>query len=275
MGREAARRRVCGAALAAVAAGALALPALAATDDLDLVSRATGGAPADWASPVQAISGDGRHVAFTSFADNLSAEDDNAFGNIFARDVQARTTTLVSRAAGPGGTAADGGSNVPAMSADGRHVAFESSADNLSGEDDNVAADIFVRDLQAGTTTLVSRAAGAGGAGSDAGSFAPAISADGRHVAFESDADNLSGEDLNTARNVFARDLQAGTTTLVSRVGGPGGGGAFGASSAAAISADGRHVAFVSDAPNLSADDVNGVANVFVRDLQAATPRPW
>ena len=85
-------------ALAIAGVGLMALPAGAAKDDLDLVSRATGGAPVDDTSGFSSISPDGRHIAFATSADNISAEDDNTFSNVFVRDLQANTTTLVSTA---------------------------------------------------------------------------------------------------------------------------------------------------------------------------------
>ena len=190
------------------------------------------------------------------------------------RDLQAGTTTLVSRASGPGGAGGDSASTGPAISADGRFVAFESSAENLSDEDSAGTSDVFVRDLQTSTTTLASRANGPGGAGGDGTSFSPSISADGRHVAFESTADNLSAEDDDAVNDVFVRDLQGATTTLASRAAGAGGAGGDGTSGLPAISADGRFVAFSSDADNLSAEDADAVLDVFVRDLQAATHHP-
>jgi dipeptidyl aminopeptidase/acylaminoacyl peptidase len=101
---------------------------------------------------------------------------------------------LVSQA---GGAGANGPSFDASSSADGRYVAFDSHADNLSTGDDNSVTNVFVRDVQAGTTTLVSQA---GGAGADRSSFNASISADGRYVAFTSQADNLStgDEDLFT-----------------------------------------------------------------------------
>ena len=267
------RRAVCGAALAALVGGALALPALAAKDDLDLVTRATGvaGAPAVASSFEATLSADGRLVAFQSGADNLSTEDDNDFTNVFVRDLQANTTTLVSRASGATGAAGDAVSAGAEISADGRFVAFHSAADNLSTEDDDDFIDVFVRDLQAGTTTLVSRATGPAGVAGDDDSTQATISADGRLVAFESQADNLSGDDVNIVTDVFVRDLLTGTTTLVSRESGPGGAGGLSASLQPTISADGRVVAFHSDADNLSAEDDAAALDVFVRDLPAST----
>ena len=134
-------------------------------------------------------------------------------------------TTLVSRVSGANGAGGNGDSDDPSLSADGRYAAFHSIAANLSGEDADGIADVFRRDLQTDVLTLVSRATGAGGAGGTDSSQTPSISADGRVVAFESNADNLSADDDNTYLNVFVRDLEENTTTLVSRVGGAAGAG--------------------------------------------------
>ena len=260
-------------ALAAAATGLLAAPALAAKDDLILISRASGpaGAPVDGDAGRSSISAGGGQVAFDTEANNLSAEDNDALANIFVRDASTDVTTLVSRATGVAGAAADGNSFGPAISADGRFVAFESAADNLSADDDNGFQNIFVRDLAANTTTLVSRASGAGGAGANGTSTAPDISVDGRYVVFQSAADNLSAADNNAFTNIFVRDLVANTTTLVSRRAGPNGAGANDNSRSPTISGEGGRIAFDSDANNLSTEDDNGPANVFVRDLAAAT----
>ncbi|MBY0396675.1 MAG: hypothetical protein K2X91_09445, partial [Thermoleophilia bacterium] len=139
MSRPRRRRSIAAAALAAIGAGALAAPGLAAKGDLDLISRATGpaGAPVDANAIVPSISANGARVAFDTDADNISAEDNNAVRNIFVRDASTSETIFVSRVTGAAGAAADGLSRNPAISADGRYVAFESAADNLSGEDNN------------------------------------------------------------------------------------------------------------------------------------------
>lgn len=259
------RRALGAAALAGVVAGALALPAAAARDDLVLVSRTGAGAAADGASDEPVASADGRVVAFQSSADNLSDADDNAVQNVFARDLVAGGTVLVSRATGgPGGSE---GSGRPSISGDGRFVAFSSRADTLYDDDYDMYLNVFVRDLATGTTTLVSRATGADGTAAQASSDGPAISQDGRFVAFESDADNLSTEDVDTVTNVYVRDLVGNTTTLVSRAGAGGDGASFEPS----ISADGRRVAFESLADNLSGEDDDNVKDVFVRDMVSGT----
>jgi Tol biopolymer transport system component len=251
--------------------------AWASRDDLILVSRASGASAAagNDHSGGASVSDDGRLVAFASRADNLSDEDNDVVLNVFVRDLQAGTTTLVSRASGAGGPAANSDSGHPSISADGRFVAFHSSATNLSANDGNGGTDVFVRDLQAATTTLVSRANGPTGAPSDGSSGDPSISADGRFVAFGSTGTNLSDEDApGDFQDVFVRDLQTNTTTLVSRASATGtadGAVADSIADAASISVDGRFVAFVTRARNLSDDDRDATDDVFVRDLQAKT----
>jgi Tol biopolymer transport system component len=256
-------RYAAAATLALAAAALLALPAGAADDDLDLISRATGpvGAPADGNSSFAHISADGRWVTFRSEAANLSAEDKTGT-NLFLRDTVTGTTTYVNRADGPAGAPFLGEAFVTSLSGDGRRVVFDG---RLEATD---YSRVYLRDVSAATTTLVSRATGAAGAPSDVSAFQPAISADGRVVAYESTATNLSPDDDHgfQATDVFVRDLASSTTTLVSRAGGPGGAGGNQPSGSPSVSGDGRFVAFRSDATNLSQDDTNGVQDVYVRD---------
>src|SRR5262249_7108522 len=177
---------------------------------------------------------------------------------------------LVSRAGGAGGAKADGFSDTPAISADGRFVAFHSVASNLDAPDGDTTGAVFVRDLQGNTTRLVSRAGGADGAKGNGNSSDATISADGRLVAFESGSTNL-GAGGATGSDVYVRDLQANTTTLVDRASGADGAPANAFSTNAAISANGRFVAFASLASNLSPDDGELIEDVFVRDLQTNT----
>jgi Tol biopolymer transport system component len=191
------------------------------TNTTTLVSRAGGvsGAKGNGNSGAPAISADGRFVAFTSDAMNLSPDDGDTTSDVYVRDLQTNTTTLVSRASGVAG-AKGRLSFAPAISADGRFVAFYSFT-RLSPDDGDAIFDAYVRDLQTNTTTLASRASGAGGAKGNGNSWRPAISADGRFVAFRSGATNLSPDDGDATEDVFVRDLQANTTTLVSRATGP------------------------------------------------------
>ena len=231
------------------------------------VSVATGGAQGKADSYEPSINSTGRYVVFASSANNLVTGDANSAVDIFVRDLQLGTTARVSVATG--GTQANGASSRAAISADGRYVAFASFASNLVTGDTNGAQDIFVRDLQTNTTTRVSVATG--GAQANQWSYEPSLSADGRYLAFHSDATNLVTGDTNAQQDIFVRDLQGGTTNRVSVA--PGGVEANGGSQQAALSSDGRYLAFESDASNLVAGDANGVSDIFVRDLQSGVTR--
>ena len=166
------------------------------------------------------------------------------------------------------GAQANGGSKRPAISDDGRFVAFVSDASNLVSGDTNNTEDIFVKDHQIGVTTRVS--VRSNGAEANGGSTSPAISADGRFVAFYSEASNLLNGDTNGFADIFVHDRQTGETKRVSV-------DLSGAEANApppddyavvSISGDGRFVAFYSDASNLVSGDTNGVSDIFVHDRQ-------
>src|SRR3954464_10790344 len=174
------------------------------------------------------------------------------------------TTVRVSVAAGGGDTAATG--NWPSARADGRFVAFSSWADNLVRNDANDNADIFVRDLQAGTTRLVSVASD--GTQANGASFTPSISADGDVVAFRSDATNLVANDREGHTDVFVHTMSTGQTIRVSQK--PSGLGANRDSIEPAISANGKVVAFSSLAHNLVPQPVDATGlccDIFVSHL--------
>ena len=167
------------------------------------------------------------------------------------------------------GREADGASFTPAISADGRWVAFASSASTLVAGDTNGAEDVFVYDRLGRTTERVSlSSAGEQGNGD---SFGPAISADGSSVAFESFSSRLVPDDTNGALDVFVADLPTGNISRVSLA--TDGGQADDRSYSPSISANGRVVAFASFANNLVPDDTNGLLDVFVRrrDQQTTT----
>ena len=231
----------------------------------ELVSVTSDEAQASGNSSDPAVSTDGRFIVFNSQAADLVAGDTNAVSDIFIRDRVLGTTERVS--VSDSEAQANGHCVYPSVSADGRYVAFYSLATNLVSGDTNGQKDVFVRDRVLGTTVRVSRSTG--GAQGNSGSAMPSISADGRYVAFESAATNLVSGDTNGAEDVFVRDLTAGTTTRVS-VSGAGVQGS-GRSGGASISADGRHVAFTSQATNLVGGDTNGKSDVFVRDRKAGT----
>ena len=183
----------------------------------------------------------------------------------FPLDVVSPVTSLTSVAAvtPPG----NGSSRNPSVSADGRFVAFVSSASNITAGDLNTRDDVFVRDRQAGTTELVS--VSSAGVQGNFNSTNPSISADGRYVAFQSNANNLVANDANNKSDIFVRDRQAQTTIIASHplVGVVGGDGD---STDPEISADGKFVAFTSDATNLGSDP-GPFSDIFLRGLDVAS----
>ena len=229
------------------------------------VSLHTDGTEGNLESNSPSISGDGRYIAFESFADSLVDDDTNPFWDIFVHDRQTGITTRVSLHTD--GTEGDGPSFDPSISSDGRYVAFESDADNLVVSDNGFYYDVYVHDRQTGTTTRVSD--GLAGIQGNGHSYSPSISADGRYVAFESFAINLVAVDGNGTADVFVHDLQTGTTTRVSVA--SGGVEGNGGSNSPSISADGRYVAFGSDANNLVGADTNVKSDIFVHHWQTVT----
>lgn len=215
------------------------------------------------------ISGDGRIVAFVSQANNLVRRDTNRRPDIFVYNRATRKTIRVSIASD--GTQANGESAAPMISADGGFVAFHSNASNLVEDDTNDRADVFVHDLSSGETTRVSR--GMANTEANGDSYIPAISGDGRYVAFQSWANNLVPGDTNGTPDayegidVFRYDRQTNQTERVSV--GDDGEQANGPSNDPgddpSISADGRYVCFASFASNLDDEDTNGAYDVFVR----------
>jgi Ca2+-binding RTX toxin-like protein len=201
------------------------------------------------------ISADGRFVAFASNSANLVPRDSNVSRDIFVRDRLTNTTTRVS--VDSAGNQGDYDSYNPSISADGRFVAFDSSASNLVRGDTNRSLDIFVRDTLTNTTTRVS--VDSAGNQRNVGSNSPSISADGRFVAFASGASTLIGTETF---DIFVRETLTNTTTNISvdSAGNPGGGGN------PSISADGRFVAFASESSNLVPGDTNNYRKIFVVD---------
>jgi len=203
------------------------------------------------------VSSDGGLVAFESRASNLVLEDGNGHtADIFVYNRQTDSIELVT-------ADGNGDSITPAISSDGRFVAFASLASNLSdpeasAEDSSVLFNIFVHDRITGTTELLTAEA-------DNSSFRPSISADGRYVAFSSDASNLVSVDINGGgKDIFVYDGDEGTTKLLTE------GGDFG-SFGASISADGQLIAFTSNARNLAPVDRTVSADILVFDQNTDT----
>jgi Tol biopolymer transport system component len=212
------------------------------------------------------VSDDGRYVAFWTDAGDLVPGDTNAQWDVFLRDRLTQTTERAS--VGWNGAQASGGSGLTgfSMSADGRFVAFYSSASNLIPGGTNGAGHIFLRDRVLGTTELISKSSlGVQGNGFCSN---PALSDDGRFVVFESYANNLVPGDTNGFKDVFVRDRRKRTTERVSVA--TDGSQANEDSYYTAISNDGRIVAFASDASNLVAADTNARTDIYVRDRWAA-----
>ena len=159
------------------------------------------------------VSADGRYALFESSASDLVPGDTNQAADIFVRDLGSNSTVLVS--VSTDGGVGNGASRSPAMTPDGRLVAFVSAANNLVPDDTNGIPDVFVRDLQAGTTTLVSVGAQRRQPSSGQSSESPQITPDGRYVAFYSTATNVvAGVPLNG--DIYVRDLVGGTTVWAS-----------------------------------------------------------
>ncbi len=234
-------------------------------------------------SSSSALSADGRFVAFISVATNLAAgvtdrtiQDPvpglpQSYPDLFLFDRTTGATALVTRSAVVPGLSAFGPSGSPALSADGRFVAFVSSATDLvPGFDDADGLgvnDVFLYDRVANTITLVSRSVASPVRTGDAESFNPVVSADGNFVVYESKASDLvpgqGGVPLFDGRNVFLYDRVAGTNRLVSHLAGaPATGGTGSVGGASSVSADGRFIVFSSGNGGLLGD---GPAAGFVR----------
>ncbi len=229
-------------------------PRVSATTRLSLTN---GNRQANADSYAPAISTDSRYIAFASDATNLVSGDTNNATDIFLRDRVAQTVKLVTKSG-------NGDSLRPAISANGRYIAYESYATNLVAGDTNNASDIFRYDRTTGTTTRVSVASG--GAQGDSDSISPAISDDGSRVAFASSASNLVSGDTNGSFDIFVRDMAGDNTMRVSV--GLANIQSDGDSVMPALSGDGRYVAFASGATNLVEGDTNASYDIFRRDMQ-------
>jgi len=237
------------------------------------VSVSSAGAEGNDDSGFPSISANGRFVAFSSLASNLVPGDTNHRFDVFVRDLKRGTTTRVS-VNSAGEEANDGSIWLPAISDNGRVVAFFSRSTNLVPNDHNGIADFFVRDLKRGKTTRVSVNSAekeqTRGPGAEELGIAPALSHDGRFVAFFSASTNLVPNDHNDTDDIFVRDRNLGETTRVS-VSSTGEEGNDTSLFYPSISANGRFVAFTSWASNLVAGDDDGhhgpgFEDVFVRD---------
>jgi hypothetical protein len=226
------------------------------------VSTASDGSQATGASQNVDVTGNGAFIGFQSTATNLVGGDSNGFSDVFVKNLSSGVVTRISVADDE--SQANGNSLVARLSDDGNRASFVSSASNLTATDSNGAVtDVFVRDIAAGTTTLVS--ASTGGGSGNGQSFGASISGNGRYVVFESSASDLVAGDTNGVSDIFVRDLQTNTTTRVSAAGDGSQGNQL--SSQSVISADGRYVVFMSLADNLVQGDTNGLRDIFLKDM--------
>lgn len=230
------------------------------------VSASGGQAFADSYEPV--ISGDGRYVAFVSQASNLVAGATDGVEEIYYLDRVEGTLRWISGPSDPG--VEQFASSEIAMSPDGKWVAFSSSKTNLVPGDDNGYRDIFLWDRSTDSIERVSLTYLDEQASSL--SYHPAVSADGRYVAFRSHADDLVLYDGNFSADIFIRDRQMGTTQRIS-VPIDGTEPMFEISDEPVMSADGRFVAFRSSFNNLVSNDTNGRDDIFVWDRQGSLTR--
>ena len=223
------------------------------------VSTQTGGGQKSYyTSYVSNPSADGRYIAFSDASSDLVPGDNNNKIDVFVKDIVTNTTTRVS--VSTQGVEGNDDSNEPELSSDGRYVVFSSYASNLVANDNNNGEDIFVHDMQLGTTTLVS--SDTGGVINPNWLFAeyPSFSADGRYVTFSTIEKSGPGQ-------VYRKDLQTGETDVVSS----DSTGIRGNNSSmdSGMSTDGRYIAFDSFATNLVAGNPNGGnGDIYLKDMQ-------
>ena len=231
------------------------------------VSVSSTGVQSNNQSEIVSISADGRFLAFTSRASNLVSGDTNGRADIFLHDRLTKKTTRIS--INSAGIQGNDVSDHPAISANGRFIAFSSNANNLVSGDGDFNEDIFVRDRLTGKITRES--VSFANKPADGPSRNPSISADGRFVAFLSFADNLVPGDTNKEVDTFVRDRLTQKTIRVniSSSGIQAKTLAFFPQNidSPSISANGRFVAFTTGANNLVPGDTNGTSDLFVHDL--------
>ena len=237
------------------------------TDTTTLISRADGpaGAAANLDVDDAVISGNGQRVAFSTEATNLGFADGHEL--VYVRDVAANQTILGSRADGGAGAAANGDSANGRLSGDGQVLVYESRANNLHPDDPDTSRDIYVRNLAGNQTILASRLEGLAGAKSSGFNYQPAISADGKVIAWETD-DELIAPEAGPwpagSEQIVSRVLATGANALVSRV--AGGPPADQGADSATLDGTGSVIAFRTYSTNLIAGVGDSVEAVVARD---------
>ncbi len=232
----------------------------------ELVSIGLDGGSGNDLSFWSSVSEGGRYVVYMSNATNLVPSDNNDAWDVFLRDRQTGVTSLVSFAYD--GSQANSQSEYPVISSDGNSIAFASDATNIVQGDTNGYRDVFEYNRTTGKTIRVSIATDGTQTNEGTQAFVISISADGRYVAFPSLATNLVPDDTNHVWDVFVHDLDKSETMRisVSSDGSQADADSYGVS----ISADGRYVAYGSDATNLVPDDTNGVMDTYLYDRQTS-----
>lgn len=240
---------------------------LASRSNVGTPSQAGAGSGLDTGGPC-GVTDHGTQVAFASSAANLVANDGNGTSDVFRHEPLSQSTVIAS--VDHTGAELTGPSTWPSISADGTKVAFQSTGVLPGTTDANGASDVFVRDLAAQSTTLIS--ATTAGAAPGGPSTRPFLADGGAAVAFESTATNLVPDDDNAARDIFVGDLQLGAVERVSVA--SNGVEGNGSSSFPSLSSGARYVGFSSLSTNLYVADGNGVADAFRHDrvLDATHP---
>ena len=218
------------------------------------------GEEADGLSSEAAISDDGRFVVFESTAPNLVSDDMNERRDVFLWSRESGSIERISIAHDGGDP--DNISDQPRISATGRFIVFESNAMNLVPVDTNSRRDVFLFDRALGTMEIVDVAVD--GAQSDATSRNPAVSSDGRYVAFDSGATNLVPDMLDSSSNIFVKDRQTGVVELISQSSSGVPADAF--CEEPSMSTDGRFVAFDCPATSLVGTETGGTESIYLYD---------
>ena len=207
---------------------------------------------------------EGRYVAFISSAAGFSGST-GKHRQVFWRDRNTGITKLISAASA--GEAGNGDCYAPAISGDGKSVAFESNATNLVVDDKNGVRDVYM--WQAATNTIRKVSKGADGKEANADSYEPSVSGDGSHVAFTSTASNISATEKGVSNNnVFLYDVEKDNSVMISidPISRKGGGG-----SKPSISHDGNRIAFYSHTATLVPNDNNGLWDIFLWEKNIPT----
>jgi LPXTG-site transpeptidase (sortase) family protein len=234
------------------------------TNSTERISLSSGGVQGNDESYSPSISSDGRFIVFNSLASNLITNDTNNASDVFLHDRITGTTSRISVSSS--GVEGSGRSVMPNISGDGRIVVFWSEADNLVEMDTNNVADIFAHDLATGITSRVSISTDGEEANGQSLIYGlPAISHNGYLVVFQSEANNLMENDVNSSEDLFLHNLETGETERVSLAsdGTPGNR----RSSAGVVSGNGCYVSFSSEATNLVSNDNNNRDDVFLLNL--------